>query len=95
LKAVLLHNGNKFLSIWLAHAVHMTETYENLQVLLQKYAMKNTGGMYVLTWSSSSADWTARDSRARDCHHGIKIWSFRSETAVGQKNVAHPALGDK
>jgi hypothetical protein len=32
LKAVLLHNGNKFPSIWLAHAVHMTETYENLQV---------------------------------------------------------------
>ena len=49
MKAVLLQKGNKFPSIPLVHAVHMKETYENLQVLLQKYAMKNTGGIYVLT----------------------------------------------
>jgi len=49
LKSVLLHNWNKFHSDSLAYAVHMKETYENLQVLLQKkYAMENTGGMYVL-----------------------------------------------
>ena len=36
LKAVLLHNGNMFPSIPLAHAIHMEEMYENLQVLLQK-----------------------------------------------------------
>ena len=36
LKALLVHNGNKFPSIPMAHAVHMTETYENLQGLLQK-----------------------------------------------------------
>jgi len=36
LKAALLHNGNKFPSIPLIHAVHVKETYENLQVLLQK-----------------------------------------------------------
>jgi hypothetical protein len=35
LKPVLLHKGNKCTSIPLAHAVHMKETYENLQVLLQ------------------------------------------------------------
>jgi len=34
LKAVLLDNGNKLPTIPLVHAVHMTETYENLQVLL-------------------------------------------------------------
>jgi len=34
LKAVLLHNGNKFLSIPLVHAVHVKETYENLQFFL-------------------------------------------------------------
>jgi hypothetical protein len=33
---VLLHNGNNFPSIPLADAVHIKETYENLQVLLQK-----------------------------------------------------------
>jgi len=36
LKAVLLHNGNKFPAIPLAHARHIKVTYENLQVLLQK-----------------------------------------------------------
>jgi hypothetical protein len=36
LKAVLLHIGNKFHSVSRAYAVHMKETYENLQVLLQK-----------------------------------------------------------
>jgi hypothetical protein len=36
LKAVLLYSGNKLHSIPLAHAVHMKETYENLQVFLQK-----------------------------------------------------------
>jgi hypothetical protein len=35
-KAVLLHSGNKFHAVSLANAVHMKETYENLQVLLQK-----------------------------------------------------------
>jgi len=34
MKAVLLHNGNKFLSIPLVHAVLMKETYENLQFFL-------------------------------------------------------------
>ena len=42
LKAVLLQHRNKSPSISLAHAVHMNETYENLQDLLQKKsAMKN------------------------------------------------------
>ena len=36
LKAVLLHNGNKFPAVSLAHARHMKVTHENLQVLLQR-----------------------------------------------------------
>jgi hypothetical protein len=36
LKAVLLHNGNKLPSIPLADAVHMKETYTNIQDLLEK-----------------------------------------------------------
>jgi len=36
MKAVLFNNGIKLPTIPLLHAVHMTETYENLQVLLQK-----------------------------------------------------------
>ena len=36
LKAVLLHNGNKFPSVPLAYATNMKETYENLKILLEK-----------------------------------------------------------
>jgi hypothetical protein len=53
LKAVLLHNGNMFPSTPLAHAIHVKEMHENLEVLLQKkYAMKNIDGIYVLTLKS-------------------------------------------
>ena len=36
LKAVLLHNGNKFLSVPLAHAANMKASYENMKLLLEK-----------------------------------------------------------
>jgi len=51
-KAVLLRNVNKFPSVPLVHAVHMTETYEDLQILPQKKkkAMKNSFGIFVLTY---------------------------------------------
>lgn len=36
LKAVLLHNGNKYPSALLAHATNMKENYANLEILLEK-----------------------------------------------------------
>jgi hypothetical protein len=36
LKAVLLHNGNSFASVPVAHSVHLKETYENLGQLREK-----------------------------------------------------------
>jgi hypothetical protein len=36
LKAVLLHNGNKYPSVPLAHAVNMKESHENMKLLLEK-----------------------------------------------------------
>ena len=43
LKAVLLHNGNVYPSVPIGHAVHMKETYENKEVLLNnsKYTQHN------------------------------------------------------
>ena len=57
LKAVLLHNGNMFPSIPLAHAIHMEEMYDNLQVLLQKNMLWTTSVEY-MCWpeSHSNAD---------------------------------------
>jgi hypothetical protein len=46
LKAVLEHNRNKHPSIPLAHAVHMKESYTNIQGLLKKKVKTTT---YVLT----------------------------------------------
>ena len=36
LKVVLLHNGNRFLSVPLAHAANMKESYESMKLLLGK-----------------------------------------------------------
>ena len=36
LKVVLLHNGNKFPSVPLAHAANKKESYENMKLLLGK-----------------------------------------------------------
>jgi hypothetical protein len=44
LKAVLKHNANEHPPIPLAHAVHMKESYTNIQGLLNKNVTKTTSG---------------------------------------------------
>ena len=43
LKAVLIHNGNKYPSLPLAHSVHLKETYEKVKTVLNvlKYDQYN------------------------------------------------------
>jgi hypothetical protein len=36
LKPVLIHIGNKFPCVALAHAANMNESYENMEILLEK-----------------------------------------------------------
>ncbi|UYV65551.1 hypothetical protein LAZ67_3004671 [Cordylochernes scorpioides] len=43
MKAVLLHNGNKFPSVPIAHASNMKETYENMKLLLKKIEYERYG----------------------------------------------------
>jgi hypothetical protein len=47
LTAVLLHNGNKFPSVPLAHDANMTESYENMKLILGRYNMTNILGISV------------------------------------------------
>jgi hypothetical protein len=47
LKAVLLHNGNKYPSVPLAHAVNMKESYENVKLLLEKIHYEKLSGISV------------------------------------------------
>jgi hypothetical protein len=85
LKAVLLHSGNKYPSVPLAHAVHIKETYENFLVMLQKIGyeehrwnicadLKVIAMLTCLRGGYSKfccflCEW---DSRARDYHARIK-----------------------
>ncbi|XP_042217905.1 T-box transcription factor tbx-9-like [Homarus americanus] len=43
LKGILLHNGNVFSSIPVAHSVHLKETFEKLQILQEKVHDKDHG----------------------------------------------------
>jgi len=54
LKAVLLHNGNRFPSVPLAHAANMTESYGSMELLLgrikyEKFKRKLCGDLKVVT----------------------------------------------
>ena len=47
LKGVLLHNGNTYASLPVAHSVHTKESYENFNRILQKINIQLTIGRYV------------------------------------------------
>lgn len=48
LKAVLLHIDNIHLSIPIVHAVHMKESYENMNFLLKKFSTENISGKFAV-----------------------------------------------
>ena len=48
LKVVLLHNGNRFAPIPIAHSTKLKETYENLKIVLNKIKYSNTNGKFVI-----------------------------------------------
>ena len=47
IKAVLLHNGNKFPSVPPAHVGNMQESYENMKLFMKRSSMKNIIGTFV------------------------------------------------
>lgn len=107
LKAVLLHNGNTYASLPVAHSVHMKETYENLDMILQKinYAAHDwmlCGDLKVVCMLLGQqkgftkfpcfiCEW---DSRARDRHWSTKHWPARKTLTPGEKNILHKTLVD-
>ena len=100
LKAVLLHNGNIYPSVPVGHAVHMKETYENLQTLLQqidyaRYEWAICGDLKVICiilglqtgytkYCCFLCEW---DSRARQEHYVRRHWNPRTQLIPGEKNV--------
>ena len=107
LKAVLLHNGNLYPSIPLGHAVHMKETYENMQFLLTCIKYHNYGwcicddfkviGLLLGMQPGYTkhccflCEW---NSRARKSHCEVKDWPARQQLVPGQKSVSHQSLVD-
>ena len=100
LKAVLLHNGNKFPSIPLGHSVHMKEEYENVKALLD---MINYTSQYwelcedfkMLAFLLSQKERYTKyscflclwNSRADNQHYSRKQWPLREELTPGTHNV--------
>jgi len=87
LKVVLLHNGNKFPSIPLAHAANMKESSESMKLLLgnikyDKFKWKLLGDLKVVAlllrmqlgytkYRCLLCEW---DSRGKKNHYVYKLW---------------------
>ena len=105
LKAVLLHVGNKLPSVPVGHAVHMKESYHNLEALLQKIEYSKhqwviCGDLKVIglllgmqsgytKYCCFLCEW---DSRARELHYVKRDWPPRDQLRPGYKNVRYQPL---
>ena len=105
LKVVLIHNGNRFPSIPLAHAANMKEIYESMKLLFGKikydeFKWKLCGDLNVVAlllgmqlgytkYCCFLCEWDSRDKKN---HYVNKLWSKRTSLTRGEKNDVSPAL---
>jgi len=105
LNVVLLHNGNKFLSVLLAHAANTKESYESMKVLLgnikyDEFKWKLCGDLKVVAlllgmqlrytkYCCFLCEWDSRDKKN---HFVNKLWPKRTSLTPGEKNVVNPPL---
>ena len=105
LKVALLHNGNRFPSVPLAHAASMKESYENMKLLLGKikyneFKWKLCGdrkvvamlfGMQLryINYCYFLCEWDSQDKKN---HCVNKLWPKRTSLTPGEKNVVNPPL---
>lgn len=107
LKAVLLHNGNKYGSIPIAHSTQIKEEYDALKQVLEKinYSEHNwqlCGDLKITTILMGQQSGFTKypcflclwDSRARDLHYKKKVWPKRMDFAVGSYNIKEYPLLD-
>lgn len=108
LKAVLLHNGNDFAAIPIAHTTVMKESYESFQFLLEKIDYKFHKWLIcgdfkmiqmVLGLQQGFTKYPCFlclwDSRARTEHFKKKDWPKREKWEIGSKNIIHESLVDR
>ncbi|XP_051552787.1 uncharacterized protein LOC127440312 [Myxocyprinus asiaticus] len=107
LKAVLLHNGNKFPSLPLAHSVHLKEEYNSIKTLLDalkynEYGWEVIGDFKMVAFLMGLQGgftkfpcylclWDSRDTKA---HYHRRDWPQWTEFSVGRNNVKWEPLVD-
>ncbi|GFV05484.1 uncharacterized protein TNCV_226951 [Trichonephila clavipes] len=82
LKAVLLHNGNRYASVPVGHSVHLKECYENLEFILNK-----------LSYSDHKRT-ICGEFHDRKQHYVKQTWPIRKALTPGVKNVERQSLVD-
>ena len=105
LKAVLLHNGNTFAPLPIAHSTKLKETYENLEIVLEKikyaeHKWKMCGDLKIATLILGQQSGFTKypcficlwDSRDRINHYREKEWTRRGEMEPGSKNIIRKSL---
>jgi hypothetical protein len=101
LKVVLLHNGNRYHSIPLAHVANMEETYESMKLLLgkikrDKFNWKLCGDLKVVPLGYTKYSYCCFlfewDSPDKKNHYVSKLWSKRTSLTPGVRNVVSPPL---
>ena len=107
LKSVLLHNGNKYTSTPIAHSVHLKESYDNMELLLE--AIKYSEYQWILCGDlkvigllmGMQAGFTKYccflclwDSRAVSQHYKQKDWGSRSTFLPGEHSLQENPLVD-
>ena len=99
---VLLHNGNKFPSVPLAHAANMKESYESMKLLLgnikyDEFNWKLCGDLKVVAlllgrqlgctkYCCFLCEWDSRDKKNQYVH---KLWPKRKSLTPGEQNVVN------
>ncbi len=105
LKAVLLHNGNKFPSLPIAHSVHMKENYDSVKILLDavkydEYNWQLIGDFKMVEFLMGLQSGYTKfpcylclwDSRADAKHYIQRSWPERTEFCIGKQNVKFSSI---
>ncbi|GFS88590.1 uncharacterized protein TNCV_1461931 [Trichonephila clavipes] len=106
LKAVLLHNGNRYASVPVGHSVHLKECHENLEftnkLSYSDHKWTICGDLKVISMLLGQQSGYTKfpcflcewDSRDRKPHCIKKTWPIRKALIPGVKNVGRQSLVD-
>lgn len=105
LKGILLHIGNKYAALPVAHSVHLKESYDNMALLLQKIKYSDhkwlvCGDLKVIGLLLGQQSGYTKlpcflcewDSRAASEHWMRISWPPRTRFVPGAKNILHEKL---